>query len=141
MSFAAAGGALERVYHHSQRLASPLDTWNVRLMLALGLFSRSKCRGDSEYESAIRHVSFALETTSAAVIAPGSLLRLQSLILLVVVATLDPISFDPWYLIGMATRFMGEMGLHSAAGGASGTQSSQTENRRQLFHVIYTLDR
>lgn len=138
MSFAAALGALERVYHHSGRLASQQDIWNVRMFLAMGLSARSKAKGDPQYESAIRHVSVAIESVGETVIAPGSLARLRGLMLLVLYSMANPAYLNSWYLMGMAARFIAEMGLHAAF---ANEETRDAQERRALFLLGYGMDR
>ncbi|MCJ1312870.1 hypothetical protein MMC25_006546, partial [Agyrium rufum] len=46
------------------------------------------------------------------VLTPGSSASLQALLLLTVYALFDPRYLSPWYLVGVTSRAMADLGLH-----------------------------
>lgn len=126
------------VYQNDGRHAGPFDHWTVRLVLAIALLSQSRERGDSKYQDAVRHTAAALEKAEA-VLHPGSLFGIQALLLLCQIAMLDPHHFDSWYLIGMASRVMVDLGLHQDP--PEHLQTKEVDWRRRIYYCVYTLDR
>jgi len=130
--------SVSAVYQDSGRHASPFDHWTVRLVLAIALLSQSRERDDAKYQDAVRHVSAALEKVEG-VLHPGSLFGIQGLLLLIQVAMLDPHHFSSWYLIGMASRAMVDLGLHQDP--LEHLHTKELDFRRRIFYSVYTLDR
>jgi len=126
------------VYQNAGRHAGPFDHWTVRMVLAIALLSQSRQRGDSKYQDAVRHTAAALEKAEG-VLHPGSVLGIQALLLLVQIAMLDPHHFNCWYLIGMASRAMVDLGLHQDP--PEHLQTREVDWRRRVYYCVYTLDR
>ncbi|MCJ1396389.1 hypothetical protein MMC18_009279 [Xylographa bjoerkii] len=132
-------GSLDAVYQ--QRGYSTVShCWDVRLSFAIALLSRSRSKGDHLYRDAVRHASSALEVAEA-VILPGSIASLQAIILLVLYSMLDPSHFNSWYLIGVASRVMADLGLHQEPAEELRVKESHLMLRRRIFSCVYTLDR
>lgn len=126
--------------HDGQAYASPIAHWTVRMVVAISLASRSKKRGDQSYLDAVTYASEALYWIEA-VVQPGSIHGIQSLLLLVVYAMLDPHHFNSWYLIGLASRVMVDLGLHQDVSVSTQTSKSDIVLRRRVYHSVYALDR
>ena len=110
------------------------------MIMAISLAASSRKRGDLRYTNAVMHASEAFMFMEK-VIQPGSILGLQALLLLVLYALWDPHHFNSWYLIGIASRVMVDLGLHQDPCNGLPTQKPQLESRRCIFHSIYALDR
>lgn len=134
-------GALDRVYQSGGQLSSFYDVWNTRLLLAIAIMSRSRNKGDLEYQDASRHVAVAMRNLGEYMISPSSVDRLQSVLLLVLYSTLDPFHFNCWYLNGLACRMMSDMGLHAYVSDQPPTDAQPVDAHRRAFHCIYILDR
>ncbi len=130
--------SVSAVYLDAGRRATPFDHWTVRMVLAIALLSQSRQRGDVKYQEAIRHVAAALEKVEG-VLHPGSLFGVQGLLLLVQIAMLDPHHFDSWFLIGMASRAMVDLGLHQDP--PDHLHTKDLDFRRRIYYCVYSLDR
>ncbi|EXJ86173.1 hypothetical protein A1O1_06543 [Capronia coronata CBS 617.96] len=136
-------GSLSRIYHDSASVASsvsPMDVWNVRLILAIAYASSSQRKGDENYKAALQHVTAARGLANY-VLQPGSISGLQALLLLVQYALVDPRHFDSWYLVGMASRLMVDLGLHCEPPAETKISKDTLDLRRRIFHCTYALDR
>ena len=132
-------GSLDAVYQNV-RHARPLDHWNIRMVLAIALASCSQSKDDTHYRDAVRHVSTALEQVES-VVQPGSMAGIQAILLLVLYSLIDPSHFNNWYLVGVASRVMVDLGLHQDPAGDSRIKESQLELRRRIYQCVYALDR
>ncbi|MCJ1288279.1 hypothetical protein MMC26_007634 [Xylographa opegraphella] len=132
-------GSLDAVYQQ-RGYTTASQRWDVRLTFAIALMSRSRSKGDLEYQDAIRHASSALEDAEA-VLLPGSIASLRAILLLVLYSLLDPTHFNSWYLIGVASRVMADLGLHQDPGEELRVKISHLMLRRRIFYCVYTLDR
>lgn len=132
--------SLDALYHQRENYASAVDRWTVRLVLAIALASQSQQRGDQQYQKAVYHASMALEHAET-VLQPGSMVGVQSILLLVLYATLDPHHFNSWYLIGVASRAMVDLGLHQDLMPPKQVPIAEADLRRRVFHSVYILDR
>ena len=130
-------GALESIC--SGAFSPPLDHWIVRLVLAIGLMTRSR-QDDSDHQQAVSHVAMALQGIEL-VVNPGSVEGIQAILLLAVYSLLDPRFLDPWYLIGGASRVALVLGLHQDAFNAERLHDPQIDMRRRLYCCTYALDR
>jgi len=130
-------GSFEAVY---QRAPTPLHWWNTCMILAIALASRSRVKDDALYRDAVRHASSALEHAES-VLQPGSVAGLQAILLLVIYSMLDPSHFNSWYLIGVASRVMVDIGVHQEPAEDLRVNKSQLILKRRIFHCVYTLDR
>ncbi|MCJ1403578.1 hypothetical protein MMC11_006801 [Xylographa trunciseda] len=132
-------GSLDAVYQQRGYSTKP-HSWDVRLSFAIALMSRSRSKGDHLYRDAVRHASSALEFAED-VILPGSIASLQAILLLVLYSMLDPSHFNSWYLIGVASRVMTDLGLHQEPAEELRIKESHLMLRRRIFSCVYTLDR
>ena len=132
--------SIDAVYHENGRHALPIDRWTIRLVLATANASLSRERGDSKYQEAVRHTVAALEEIET-VVHPGSIMGIQSLLQLVLYATLDPCHFNSWYLIGVASRVMVDLGLHQLPPEELRVKHSEPDMRSRVYDSVYALDR
>ena len=109
-------------------------------MLAIAYASLSRRRGDTQYQDAVRHASSALDHIEA-VIHPGSVVGIQAMILLVLYSMLDPHHFNSWYLIGLSSRAMVDIGLHQDPPPELQLKESELDLRRRIYLCVYVLDR
>lgn len=132
--------SIDALYHERGDYASSVDRWTVGFVLAIALASQSRQRADQHYQKAVHHASMALECAET-VLQPGSMVGVQSILLLVLYATLDPYHFNSWYLIGVASRAMVDLGLHQELTSPKQLPSAEADMRRRIFHSVYILDR
>lgn len=132
--------SIEALHHERGDYASSVDRWTVCFVLAIALASQSRQRGDLQYQKAVYHASMALECAET-VLLPGSMVGVQSILLLVLYGTLDPYHFNSWYLIGVASRAMVDLGLHQELTSSKQVTTSEADMRRRVFHSVYILDR
>lgn len=132
--------SIEALHHERGDCASSIDRWTVCFVLAIALASQSRQRGDLQYQKAVYHAGMALECAET-VLQPGSIVGVQSILLLVLYATLDPYHFNSWYLIGVASRAMVDLGLHQELRSPKQVSTSEADMRRRVFHSVYILDR
>lgn len=132
--------SLDALYQDGGRYANSIDRWSLRLVIAIALASLSRRRGDAQYEEAVYHAAAALEGVET-VLQPGSIVGIQAILLLVLYAMLDPHHFDSWYLIGVASRAMVDLGLHQDSTSPRQVPGPEADVRRRVYHSVYTLDR
>ena len=121
--------------HHGQ--AGDWDHWAVFMVLAIVSASLSRKKGDEQYQEALGFAATAL-TKADSVFHPGSIRGIQAILFLAQFAMYQPDLFDSWYLIGMASRVMVDLGLHQER---RPCHSSRIELRKRVFRCVYTLDR
>ena len=126
--------------HEGGHYATPMAQWTMRMVIAISLASISHKRGDQHYRDAVGHAAEALQFIEA-VVQPGSIQGIQSLLLLVVYAMLDPHHFNSWYLIGIASRVMVDLGLHQDLPSDTQISRPHLDFRRRIYHSVYALDR
>ncbi|KIX04963.1 uncharacterized protein Z518_05835 [Rhinocladiella mackenziei CBS 650.93] len=135
--------SLARIYNEPSSISSavaPLDVWNVRLTLAIAYASSAQRKGDENDKTALQHMA-AARGLAGYVLHPGSIAGLQALLLLVQYALVDPAHYDSWYLVGMASRLMVDLGLHCEPVPEAQISKSELDLRRRIFHCTYALDR
>lgn len=132
--------SLHALYQDGGRYAKSIDRWTVRLVIAIALASLSRRRGDAQYQDATYHAAVALEGVET-VLQPGSIVGIQAILLLVLYAMLDPHHFNSWYLIGVASRAMVDLGLHQDSTSPRQLSGPEADLRRRVYHSVYTLDR
>lgn len=132
--------SLDALYQDGGRYANSIDRWTVRLVIAIAFASLSRRRGDAQYHDAVYHTAVALEGVEN-VLQPGSIVGIQAILLLVVYAMLDPHHFNSWYLIGVASRAMVDLGLHQDSTSPRQVPGPEADLRRRVYHSVYTLDR
>ena len=132
--------SIDAVYQEDGRHALPIDHWTIRLVLATAIASLSRKRGDTEYQDAVRHAAAALELIET-VLHPGSIAGIQAILQLVLYALLDPRHFNSWYLIGIASRVMVDLGLHQVPLEELRHKHSEPDMRLRIYDSVYALDR
>ena len=135
--------SLARVYNESAAVSSsvtPLDVWYVRLILAIAYASTSQRKGDENDRTALQHMS-AARGLAGYVLHPGSLAGVQALLLLVQYSLVDPAHYDSWYLVGMASRLVVDLGLHCEPPPETKISKGALDLRRRIFHCTYAFDR
>ena len=133
-------GSLNAVYQHQGRHARHIDHWNIRMIFAIASISQSKSKDDVQYNDAVHHASIALERAEA-VLQPGSAVSIQSIILLLLFALFDPLHLSSWFLIGVASRAMVDLGLHQDPAKDVRVSESQLDRRYRIYQCVYMLDR
>jgi len=131
--------SLDALYNDGGRHAGPMDHFTVRMVLAITLSSLSVRRGDIKYQDAMGHTAAALELAEL-VLQPGSISGVQATLLLVIFAILDPHRFNSWYLMGIASRELVDLGMHQNPQGSE-KKGPETDLRLQIFDCVYVLDR
>ncbi len=132
--------SIDAMYQENGHHALPIDHWTVRLVLATATASLSRKIGDTEYQDAVRHAAAALEEIEA-VVRPGSIVGIQAILQLVLYAILDPRHFNSWYLIGLASRVMVDLGLHQDPPEELRHKHSELDMRLRVYECVYALDR
>ena len=132
--------SIDAVYQDSGRHALPIDRWTVRLVLATAIASLSRQRDDPSYQDAVSHAAAALEEIEA-VVHPGSVVGIQAILQLVLYAMLDPGHFNSWYLIGLASRVMVDIGLHQDPPEELRLKQPEFDMRLRVYDCVYALDR
>jgi hypothetical protein len=125
---------------HQGSQCTPMARWTVRMVAAISLASMSCKRGDQHYVEAVGHAAEAFQSIEA-VVQPGSMQGIQSLLFLVIYAMLDPHHFNSWYLIGITSRVTVDLGLHQELPSDTQTPKPHLDFRRRVFHCVYALDR
>ena len=136
-------GALEACYHQRGRCASDFDRWILHMGFAISFLCRSANKDDMHFKDGVHHMSKALEVQDS-ILQPGNLNSIQALLLLAVYSMLDPGHFSCWYLIGIASNLLVDMGAHHESSGLRSLRKwnpSERDARRRLFYCTYSLDR
>ncbi|KAA8903646.1 fungal-specific transcription factor domain-containing protein [Sphaerosporella brunnea] len=132
-------GAVDSVYR-DESSASPFDSFCVYMVLAVGTMSLSKSQDSPAAHQAACFVKAALEHVDT-VISPSEIKGVQATLLLVQYSMLEPSHFNSWYLIGVASRIMIDIGLHQEPLKVSKRKATEMDLRRRVFYCVYTLDR
>ncbi|PWY80661.1 hypothetical protein BO70DRAFT_362613 [Aspergillus heteromorphus CBS 117.55] len=132
--------SVDAVYQAEGRFAKPFDHWILQMVLATASASVSLEVGDRSHQRALYYVSGAFKHAED-VICPGSIVGIQAILLLAQYSLFDPKHFRSWYLVGMASRAMVDLGLHQDPPVEVQSASEQLDLRRRVFHCIYCLDR
>jgi len=132
--------SVEAVYEDAGRGAKSSDHWTLRMVLAVSSAAQSQQQGDSHHQIALRHISAALERADS-VLHPGSVAGIQAVLLLIQYSMFDPQHFNTWYLLGMASRVMVDLGIHQDISAAPNVDKTHLDLRRRVFNGVFTLDR
>ncbi|KAK5074011.1 hypothetical protein LTR64_006848 [Lithohypha guttulata] len=134
--------SLSRIYqeHSNISAVSPFDLWCFHLVLAVASASLSQNRGDEHHDVAVFNLTRAMGIDEH-VIHPGSISGIQALLLLVQYALVDPEYLDSWYVIGMASRLLVDLGLHCEPSPETKCSKQMLDLRRRVFYCTYALDR
>jgi hypothetical protein len=132
--------AIDLVYQDGGKKASEFDHWLVYMILGIASSCQSRKNDDKYYCDGVSYVSQALQYADEVLI-PGSIYQIQSLILLVQYAMLDPAHFDSWQLIGFACRSIVDLGFHQDPPEHQQPDKKKLDLRRKIFYCVYALDR
>lgn len=132
--------AVDSVYEPGGRFAKPFDHFTVRMVLAIALATISYQSDDKNQRRSLALVISALEF-SEDVLHPGSVVGIQSILLLVQYSLINPMRFRSWYLVGMAVRVMVDLGLHQDPPEEVLSNTERLSIRQCVFHCLYCLDR
>ncbi|KAI5805438.1 fungal-specific transcription factor domain-containing protein [Peziza echinospora] len=132
-------GSLDSVYR-DEATASAFDCYMVYMVLGVGTMSLSRSRDSAAAHNAACFVKTALEYAHA-VITPANIIGVQAALMLVQYSMLEPQHFNSWYLIGVASRILIDLGLHHEPQKNLKMKSSELELKRKIFYCVYALDR
>lgn len=132
--------SVDFVYEPGGRFAKPFDHFIVRMVLAIALATISYQSGDKNQQRSLALVIGALEFGED-VLHPGSVVGIQSILLLAQYSLVSPMRFRSWYLVGMAVRVMVDLGLHQDPPEEVLSNTDRLSIRRSVFHCLYCLDR
>ena len=132
--------SVSSVYQDSGRHAKSSHHWTVHMVLAIAAGATSQNRGDSNHQTALRHLVAALNHAEA-VLHPGAISGVQGILLLAQYSLIDPVHFRTWDLIGMASRVMVDLGLHVELSPETKITKDNLDMRRRVFYCVYALDR
>lgn len=134
--------SLSRIYQEQTgvAVAAPFDMWCFHLVLAISAASLCQTTSDENYDMSTYHISRAMSIDEH-VIHPGSISGIQALLLLVQYSLVDPERFDGWYIIGMASRLLVDLGLHCELAPEIKASKQLQDLRRRVFYCTYALDR
>ncbi|KAI9796496.1 MAG: hypothetical protein M1833_006164 [Piccolia ochrophora] len=132
-------GSVDAMYQNGGRNASDWDYWAVHCVLAIASASVSRKKGDLHHQNASGYIAAALSRAEA-VLHPGSITGVQAILFLVQFSTMHTL-FDSWYLIGMASRTMLDLGIHQDPVKENQTDRVRLGMRRRVFYTVYSLDR
>ncbi|KAI9722253.1 MAG: hypothetical protein M1812_001725 [Candelaria pacifica] len=132
--------SIDALYHDAGRHASDMDHWTVRMALAIAALSLSQTHGDARYLEGVSYAATCLNFAEK-VLHPGSIAGIQATLFLIQYAMLDPHHFDCWYLVGVASRAMVDLGLHEDPPPQSQTNKAVLDIRRRVYYCVYSLDR
>ena len=132
--------SVSAVYQETSRHARQADHWFVRMVLAISAGAVSQSKGDTNHQTAMRHVTAAMMHIEA-VVHPGAISGIQAVLLLVLYALIEPEYFRCWDLIGLASRVMVDLGLHVEPSPEMRMSKEALNMRRKVFYCVYALDR
>ena len=136
-------GSLEACYQNCGHFATPLDRWIVHMVMAIVSLCKSTGREDFRYKEGVSYMSKALEEQDS-VLRPGSVASCQAVLLLAIYSLLDPTHFNCWYLIGVASRLLVDIGAHQQPPTLNAVKKSIYSEgglQRRLFYCTYSMDR
>ena len=132
-------GSLDSVYR-DEASASDFDCFMVYMVLGVGTMSLSRSRDSAAAHNAACFVKTALEYAHG-VITPANITGVQATLLLVQYSMLEPQHFNSWYLIGVASRILIDLGLHHEPQKVLKLKPTELDLRRKIFFCVYALDR
>ena len=132
-------GSLDSVYR-DEKSASAFDCFMVYMVLGVGTMSLSRSRDSAAAHNAACFVKSALEYASG-VISPANITGIQATLMLVQYSMLEPQHFNSWYLIGVASRILIDIGLHNEPHKNSRLKPTELDLRRKIFYCVYAMDR
>ncbi|EWC48962.1 hypothetical protein DRE_00267 [Drechslerella stenobrocha 248] len=120
--------------------ASSRDLYICYMVLAIATVSISKGADATAKLRAAGYVTAAIGH-SRQILVPYSTIGIQATLLLIQYALLEPATYNPWYLIGVASRIMIDLGLHQDLQKSAKQTANEAELRRRIFYSVYTYDR
>ncbi len=132
--------SIDTLYHDAGRHASDMDHWTVRMALAIAALSLSQNHGDAHYHDGVGYAAAALKFAEK-VLHPGSIAGIQATLFLIEYAMFDPHNLDSWYLVGVASRAMVDLGLHEDPPPQTQMNKTVLDMRRRVYYCVYSLDR
>ncbi|KAF8461868.1 fungal-specific transcription factor domain-containing protein [Kalaharituber pfeilii] len=132
-------GSLDSVYR-DEASASAFDCYMVYMVLGVGTMSLSRSRDSAAAHNAACFVKTALEYAPA-VITPANICGVQATLMLAQYSMLEPQHFNSWYLIGVASRILIDIGLHHEPQRVLKLKPAELELRRKIFYCVYSMDR
>lgn len=102
--------------------------------------SLSRSRDSAAAHNAACFVKSALEYAPR-VISPANINGVQATLLLAQYSMLEPQHFNSWYLIGIASRVLVDIGLHNEPQKVLGLKHAELDLRRKIFYCVYSMDR
>ncbi|KAF3913072.1 hypothetical protein ABW21_db0209189 [Orbilia brochopaga] len=120
--------------------ASARDLYICYMVLAIATISISKGADATAKLRAAGYVTAAI-SHSRQILVPYSTIGIQATLLLIQYALLEPSTYNPWYLIGVASRIMIDLGLHQDLQKSAKQTANEAELRRRIFYSVYTYDR
>ncbi|KAK6358952.1 hypothetical protein TWF696_000124 [Orbilia brochopaga] len=120
--------------------ASARDLYICYMVLAIATVSISKGADATAKLRAAGYVTAAVGH-SRQILVPYSTIGIQATLLLIQYALLEPSTYNPWYLIGVASRIMIDLGLHQDLQKSAKQTANEAELRRRIFYSVYTYDR
>ena len=132
-------GSLEAVYQNDGRYARAFDSFAVHMALAVAFASQSHAQQSDLHNRAVEHVNNALEYTES-VLKPGSIIGIQATVLLAIYSLLDPSHFSCWFLVGIASRMMIDLGICQEVV-IPKSPLDVPDVRQRIGQCVYNLDR
>ncbi|KAJ6257253.1 hypothetical protein Dda_8142 [Drechslerella dactyloides] len=120
--------------------ASARDLYICYMVLAIATVSISKGADATAKLRAAGYVTAAVGH-SRQILVPYSTIGIQATLLLIQYALLEPSTYNPWYLIGVASRILIDLGLHQDLQKSAKQTANEAELRRRIFYSVYTYDR
>lgn len=131
--------ALDAVYQEDS-FPSNLDVFMVYIVLAISTLSLSNDSDSSNRRMAHGYVTAALDHVDQ-VLVPTAIVGVQCTLLLVQYALLEPGRYNAWFLIGVASRIMIDLGLHQEPQRILKIRPADLDLRRKIFYSVYAYDR
>ena len=132
-------GSLESVYR-DETSASAFDCYMVYMVLGVGTMSLSRSRDSAAAHHAASFVKSALEYAPG-VISLANIIGVQATLMLAQYSMLEPQHFNSWYLIGVASRILVDIGLHTEPQKVFKLKPAELDLRRKIFYCVYAMDR
>lgn len=110
------------------------------MVLGVGIMSLSRSRDSAAAHNAASFVKSALEYAPGA-ISLANINGVQATLMLAQYSMLEPQHFNSWYLIGVASRILVDIGLHTEPQKMFKLKPAELDLRRKIFYCVYAMDR
>ena len=110
------------------------------MVLGVGTMSLSRSRDSAAAHHAASFVKSALEYAPG-VISLANIYGVQATLMLAQYSMLEPQHFNSWYLIGVASRILVDIGLHTEPQKVFKLKPAELDLRRKIFYCVYAMDR